>query len=127
MVEDAPFIMEVLSQLIEKLGAEVVGRAESGLSAVELAQRLNPDVIFMDLVLPELNGIQAAERILAHQKAVKIVACSTLDSEEVMLEALAVGCIDYIKKPFTKADLQKVLEKLDSSSKTEKSSASHIE
>lgn len=111
VVEDAPFLLEVLTQMLEKLGAVIVGQAHNGNEAVQMASRLKPELIFMDLVLPELNGLQAAEKILAENKKMKIVVCSTLDQEEVMLEAIAIGCIDFIKKPFTKAELQKVLEK----------------
>lgn len=101
IVDDATFIREILLDLLSKSGWVVVGQAEDGEQAVEMAGSLNPDLIFMDLVLPKKNGIEASREILSKHPEIKIIACSTLDQEDFLLKALEVGCCSYLTKPFS--------------------------
>ncbi len=111
IADDAPFILEVTRALVEGPDIEVVGEAVDGIEAVKLALELEPDVIFMDMVMPGKNGVDATSDILAQNPNVKIIAFSTLDDDFMKEQALSAGCCDYIRKPFTKEILLKSLSK----------------
>lgn len=100
IADDAPFIREVLRQLLEDQGFEVVGEAENGKQAVDLTKSLRPDVVIMDLVMPEKSGLEASQEIAAIKGAPKIIACSTIDDESMVMKAINSGCSDYVYKPF---------------------------
>ena len=111
IVDDAAFIREILTQTIQKLGHIVIGEAVDGADAVRKSQILKPDVIFMDIVMPEQSGIDATKEILISQPQMKIIACTTLEQEMMFSQAIEAGCIDYVLKPFTIEDIKKVLKK----------------
>ena len=98
--------------LIESREIEVVGEAVDGVEAVQKALDLKPDAIFIDMVMPNKNGIDATKEILAELPETKIIAFSTLDDEFMKEKAFAAGCSDYIIKPFNRNDLLSSLEKV---------------
>lgn len=110
VVDDAPFIREVVNQILTSAGMTVVGEASDGDDAVSLANALQPDIILMDLVMPTKSGIEATKEILKANPSQKIIACSTLDQETLVMRAIDAGCIHYITKPFKKDTLLKVIE-----------------
>jgi two-component system chemotaxis response regulator CheY len=105
IVDDAPFIREALKNIVEKAGHVVIGEAQDGFEAVNVVCKLKPDIVLMDLVLPNLNGIEAAKQILSECPSVKVIACSTESEKFMTLKALEVGCISFISKPFQVADV----------------------
>jgi len=109
VVDDAPFIREVLLQILGSAGFEVVGEAEDGRSAITMAEKTNPDVILMDLVMPHLSGIEATKEILKSRPDQKIIACSTMDQDTLVMKAIDAGCMHYVVKPFKKEELIKVI------------------
>jgi two-component system, chemotaxis family, chemotaxis protein CheY len=109
IVDDAPFIREVLRQLLETTDIDVIGEASDGEQAVTLAKTLVPDVIIMDLVMPRKSGIMAAKEILEELPHIKIIACSTMEEEGLITQALSQGCSAYITKPFRR---QQLLDKI---------------
>jgi two-component system, chemotaxis family, chemotaxis protein CheY len=119
VVDDAPFIREVVRQILTAAGFEIVGEAEDGEAAVTLAHSTQPDLILMDLVMPKLSGIEATKEILKKNPNQKIIACSTLDQDTMVMRAIDAGCIHYITKPFKKEELVEVLR--SSMSRTQKS------
>ncbi len=102
IADDAPFIREVLRHALEGTEIGVVGEACDGQEAIDLALALRPDLIIMDLVMPIKSGIVAANEILAQMPEMRIIACSTVDQEGMVLKALEAGCCNYITKPFEK-------------------------
>ncbi len=96
---------------------EVVGEAHNGREAVEKFQELLPDLVTMDIVMPEMDGIQATREILKLNPKMKIVICSALGQEPLVIESIAAGARDFIVKPFTP---EKALEIIDQVWKTEK-------
>ena len=111
VVDDARFIRAMMRQVLEGSGLyEVVGEAESGLEAIEMARRLRPGLITMDIVMPEMDGIEATRRILAEHPACRIVMCSSQNQESSVIESLLAGAADFIVKPFSP---QRVLETLE--------------
>ena len=110
IVDDAPFIREVLKGVLNTERFNVVGEAKTGEEAISLFQSLKPDVTLMDIILPEANGIEATQRILEIEPTAKVIACSTLDDDSMINKALDAGCVQYITKPFEKEKLLDVIE-----------------
>lgn len=110
IVDDAAFIREVLAQILRKNGYEVAGEATNGAEAVQLAQQTNPDLIIMDIVMPEKSGIQATLEILQRSPNTPIVACSTEGSETMVMKAMEAGCCDFITKPFNVDSIVKTIK-----------------
>lgn len=100
IVDDSSFIILFCRQALEKSGFDVVGEAYDGCEAVELAEKLKPDVIIMDIAMPKKNGFEATENILAIHPKTKILAVSALDEDWIREKALQVGCFDFLAKPF---------------------------
>ena len=112
IADDAPFILQVTKSLIESREIIVVGEAVDGVDAVNKALELKPDAIFIDMVMPHKNGVEATKEILARLPETKIIAVSTLDDEFMKEKAFEAGCSDYIIKPFNRNDLLRSLEKV---------------
>lgn len=91
---------------------EVAGRARNGRDAVDLAERLEPDAVVLDIEMPVLDGVEAARRLHAVRPSVPIVAISGHDYEERVLEIRAAGASDYVRKARVEDDLGDVLAAL---------------
>lgn len=115
VVDDAPFIREVVRNVLMNTDIEVVAEAADGIEAVEKVLEKKPDVVLMDLVMPRLSGIEAAVKIKEKLPGVKILACSTLDQEMMMMKAIEAGCSDYVTKPFKGKELIESIRQLMSS------------
>lgn len=105
VVDDAPFVREIVRHALRATTIEIVAEAEDGQEAVELALRLKPDVILMDIVLPLKNGIDAAKEIISKMANQKIVAFSTNDTDSIVLKTLEAGCVSFLPKPFHRDEL----------------------
>src|SRR5206468_19936 len=110
IVDDAPFIREVLRHLLIKNDFTVVGEAVDGQHAVELATQMEPDVVLMDMVMPRKTGIEATKEILSTHPQIRVIACSTVDQQSMVLKALDAGCCDFVVKPFQAEQLVKVIQ-----------------
>lgn len=110
VVDDAPFIRELIKNICGQLGAQCVGEAESGTEGYDLAARTLPDLIFMDIVLPNENGLVTIQKIKEQFSEVKVIACSTLDDSGMMQKARESGADAFVGKPFTK---QQIIFELD--------------
>ncbi|UCE86544.1 MAG: response regulator [Deltaproteobacteria bacterium] len=117
LADDALFMREMIREIIEPDGFEVIGEASDGIEAVEQFRKLQPDIVTMDIVMPRLSGIDAVEQIVQIDPSAKIVMCSALGQEALVMEALKAGASDFVVKPFKPEDvlgtLAKVLEKAD--------------
>lgn len=103
VADDAPFIREIVRNVCEKVGIEVVGEATDGEEAIKLTAALNPDVVLLDIIMPVKSGIEAAREISASGSKAKLIAFSTADQETMVVRALEAGCCSFVVKPF-KAD-----------------------
>lgn len=110
VADDAPFIREIVRHMTDRNGIELVGEAIDGFDAVELALRLKPDVVLMDIIMPRKSGIEATKEILAQLPDVKIIAFSTADQETMVMRALEAGCCSFLVKPFKSEELLKVIK-----------------
>jgi two-component system, chemotaxis family, chemotaxis protein CheY len=111
IVDDVPFVRKTLAQILTDAHYQVVGEAATGTEAVAQYLRLRPDVVTMDVVMPEMSGIDATKKILKHSKDAKVVIISAMGQENLVMEAINVGARDYILKPFTAEDVLKTIER----------------
>ena len=100
VVDDAAFMRMMLKDILTKNGFEVVGEAENGLKAIDVYKELTPDLMLMDITMPELDGIGAVRQIKAIDANAKIVMCSAMGQQAMVLEAIQAGARDFIVKPF---------------------------
>lgn len=98
--DDAVFMRKLLTQVFTQAGYRVAGEAATGWEAVERFRALRPDLVTMDIVMPELGGIDAVREILAFEPDARIVMCSAMRQRSLMEEALEAGARDFIVKPF---------------------------
>ena len=99
--DDAPIIRLMIKDiLIECGGYEVVAECANGREAVEKYKELKPDLVTMDIIMPEMDGIQALEEILAFDPNAKVVMVTAIDQRESLMKAIRLGATDYIVKPF---------------------------
>lgn len=105
IVDDAPFVREIVRHSLALPDIMIVGEAEDGIEAVALAKEHKPDVVLMDIVLPKRNGIEATKEILSELPETRVVAFSTNDLESMVVRALEAGCCSYVVKPFRSGDL----------------------
>ncbi|MDN3513931.1 MAG: response regulator [Candidatus Brocadia sp.] len=100
VVDDAKVIRMIIRQILTRNGFDIVGEAGNGREAVEKYKELRPDAVTMDIVMPEVDGIQGLKEILAFDNQAKVVMISAIDQREALLEAIREGAADYVVKPF---------------------------
>jgi two-component system, chemotaxis family, chemotaxis protein CheY len=111
IAEDAQFMREIYRYaLANHPTVEIVAEASDGEEAIKLLSELKPDVILLDLVLPVKSGLDVLKEISLVSPQTKIVVVSSIEDEQIVAKAKALGALIYIKKPFTKADLLKAFD-----------------
>ncbi len=100
IVDDLAFIKIVLRDIIEKAGFRVVGEASSGEQAITLYQDTRPDVVLMDITMPGMDGLTALKKIREIDSAARVIICSALGQQQLIVQALQLGATDFIVKPF---------------------------
>ncbi len=111
----------MLKNIINKIEQiEVIGEASNGVEAISLYKKLSPDLVTMDLVMPEKGGIEATEEILKINSKALIVVVSALGQEALVLEAAKKGAKDFIQKPFKSEQISEVMDRILMNKKTGK-------
>lgn len=100
VVDDAAFMRMMIKDILSKNGYEIVGEAENGLKAVEKWQELHPDLTTMDITMPEMDGITAIKEIKKLDPNAKVIMCSAMGQQAMVIEAIQSGARDFIVKPF---------------------------
>ena len=100
IVDDAAFMRMSLKNIFEKNGFEVVGEAENGRIAVKKYQEIHPDIVTMDITMPEMSGIEALKEIKNFDRDAKVVIVSAMGQESMVVDAIKLGALDFIVKPF---------------------------
>ncbi len=105
IVDDSLFQRMNLKKIIAQMGGDVIAEASNGREAIELYLRMRPDLVLMDLVMPEMEGIEAVEKIMEIDKDAKIVVVSSIGYDEIVNKALLLGAKQFMIKPvdFTQA------------------------
>ena len=100
VVDDAAFMRKVLGDALAKGGHEVVAEASNGVEAVSRYHEVHPDVMTLDITMPEKDGLEALREILASDPSARVVMCSALGQEGKVLESIKIGAKDFVVKPF---------------------------
>jgi two-component system chemotaxis response regulator CheY len=100
IVDDAAFMRMMIRDILSKNGFEVCGEAHDGAQAIEKFKELKPDLITMDITMPEMDGIQALKEIKKLDPNVKIIMCSAMGQQAMVIDAIQAGAKDFIVKPF---------------------------
>ncbi len=100
IVDDAAFMRMMLKDILTKNGFEVVGEAENGKMAVQMYSELKPDVVTMDITMPEMDGLAAVKEIKQQDPNAKVVMVSAMGQQTMVIEAIRAGAADFIVKPF---------------------------
>lgn len=100
VVDDASFMRMMIKDILSKNGFTILGEAENGLKGVEKYKELQPDLVIMDITMPEMDGIQAVREIKKINPEAKIVMCSAMGQQAMVIEAIQAGAKDFIVKPF---------------------------
>jgi two-component system, chemotaxis family, chemotaxis protein CheY len=111
VVDDAAFMRKMVSDALAKGGHDVVGEAGNGVEAVARFQELKPDVMTLDITMPEKDGLAALADIVAADPSARVVMCSALGQESKVLEAIKLGAKDFVVKPFQPARVIEAVEK----------------
>ncbi|HEY9016613.1 MAG TPA: response regulator [Gemmatimonadales bacterium] len=98
--DDAIFMRTMISDILSQAGFEVVGEAESGVQAVAKYRELKPDLVTMDIVMPDMGGIEAVREICKADPEARILMCSAMGQQALVVEAIQAGAKDFVVKPF---------------------------
>jgi two-component system chemotaxis response regulator CheY len=100
IADDAAFMRMMLKNVLTEAGYEVVGEAENGAVAVSKYRELNPDLTTMDITMPEMDGLAALKEIRSGDPAARVVMCSAMGQQSMVIESIQAGAKDFIVKPF---------------------------
>src|SRR6056297_924776 len=112
IVDDAAFMRMILKDIVSKNGFEVAGEAANGVEAVERYKELKPDVTTMDITMPEMNGIEAIKKIKSEDGDAKIIVCSAMGQQAMVIDAIQAGAKDFIVKPFQHSRVVEAITKV---------------
>lgn len=111
VVDDAAFMRMMIKNILTKYGYEVVGEAENGTVAVRMYEELSPDLVTMDITMPEMDGIECVKAILAKDPQANIVMVSAMGQQAMVMEAIQAGARDFIVKPFQQERILQAIER----------------
>jgi two-component system, chemotaxis family, chemotaxis protein CheY len=110
--DDAIFMRTMISDILTQAGYEVVGEAETGAQAVEQFRELKPDVVTMDIVMPDMSGIEAVREICRENPDARILMCSAMGQQALVVEAIQAGAKDFVVKPFQPSRVLEAVQRL---------------
>lgn len=110
IVDDTKFMRDILKNILKKKDLEIIGEASNGKEAVLKYQELKPDLVTMDIIMPEMDGIEAVKKIMQVDPSARILMCSAMGQQALVIEAIQAGARDFVIKPFQPA---RVLEAVD--------------
>jgi two-component system chemotaxis response regulator CheY len=111
IVDDVAFVRKTLSDILTQAGYQVVGEATDGQDALDKYAETHPDIVTMDIVMPQMSGIEATRKIMRLDKDARVVIISAMGQENLVMEAINVGARDYLLKPFSASDVVKTLDR----------------
>jgi len=98
--DDAVFMRTMIGDILTQAGLEVIGEADSGAQAVEKYKALKPDLVTMDIIMPEMGGIEAVREITSYDPQARVLMCSAMGQQALVAEAIQAGAKDFVVKPF---------------------------
>ncbi|WP_164215469.1 response regulator [Virgibacillus sp. YIM 98842] len=112
IVDDAAFMRMMIKDILTKNGFEVVGEAQDGFEAVEKYKELSPDLVTMDITMPEMDGITALKKIKEENTEAKVIMCSAMGQQAMVIDAIQTGAQDFIVKPFQEDRVIEAIQKV---------------
>ena len=110
--DDAAFMRMMIKDILTKNGYNVAGEAENGLKAVEKYKEVSPDLVLMDITMPEMDGIQALKEIKKIDPNAKVIMCSAMGQQAMVVESIQAGAKDFIVKPFQEDRVLEAVKKV---------------
>lgn len=112
ITDDAMFMRMLLGGTLKKLGHTIVAEASNGLEAVEMYKRHKPDLVTMDITMPEIDGIEALKRIMEVDPNAKVIMVSAMGQQVMVLDAIKAGAKDFLVKPFDETRVSEAINKI---------------
>ncbi len=112
IVDDAIFMRTMIADILKGAGFEVVGEASSGVEAVAKYKELKPDLVTMDIVMPDMGGIDAVREIIKEDPDARILMCSAMGQQGLVVEAIQAGARDFVVKPFQPSRVLEAVQRL---------------
>lgn len=112
IVDDAAFMRMMIKDVLSKNGFVIAGEAENGAKAVEKYKKIIPELVIMDITMPEIDGIQAVKEIKKIDNNAKIIMCSAMGQQAMVIEAIQAGAKDFIVKPFQAERIVEAVKKV---------------
>ena len=109
--DDAAFMRMMIKDILTKNGYNIAGEAENGIVAVEKYNEVKPDLVLMDITMPEMDGIQALKKIRANDPNAIVIMCSAMGQQAMVVESIQAGARDFIVKPFQKDRVIEAIKK----------------
>lgn len=100
LVDDAAFMRMILRRILENQGHEIIGEGENGVMGLQKYKELKPDLVFMDITMPEMDGLSTITQIRNWDPNATIIVCSAMGQKPMVFQAIKSGAIDFIEKPF---------------------------
>ncbi len=110
--DDAIFMRTLITDILTQAGYDVIGEAETGAQAVEKYRQLKPDLVTMDIVMPDMGGIEAVREICKTSPEAKILMCSAMGQQALVVEAIQAGAKDFVVKPFQPSRVLEAVQRL---------------
>ncbi|MBC1494532.1 response regulator [Listeria welshimeri] len=111
IVDDAMFMRTMIKNIVKDSDFEVVAEAENGLEAVKKYDEVKPDIVTLDITMPEMDGLEALAQIMAKDPSAKVIMCSAMGQQGMVVDAIKKGAKDFIVKPFQAGRVLEALEK----------------
>ena len=112
VVDDAAFMRMMVRDMLKKIGHQVVGEAANGLQGVQMYKELKPDLVTMDVTMPEMDGVEAVKEIMAFDRDAKIIMISAMGQQAIVMDCIKAGAKDFIVKPFNIDRLEEAVKKV---------------
>ncbi|MCK9216518.1 MAG: response regulator [Firmicutes bacterium] len=112
IVDDAAFMRMMIKDVLTKNGFTIAGEAENGVKAIDAFKESSPDLVIMDITMPEMDGIQAVKEIKKLDNSARIIMCSAMGQQAMVIEAIQAGAKDFIVKPFQPERIVEAVKKV---------------
>ena len=110
--DDAAFMRMMIKDILTKNGYYIVGEAENGTNGVTKYTELKPDLVMMDITMPDMSGIEALKKIIKYDPNAKVIMCSAMGQQAMVLDAIQAGAKDFIVKPFQEKRVLEAISKI---------------